>query len=370
MQRCYFTLFFVLIFSCGQREISDENQKFLDLIKIDSLQINDLEYKLMGVSQIQLIGDSLVAVSSHRKSSIAIINIQSGEIVSAISDGEILDINFIPAAFSILEYPIIKILDSRSNSILVFDILKKEFRSKINLEIPSSKMIRYIQSGFKETNDGFIIELYPRDLDNNDPEFYKKSGDLFGLFSQDGTLSHTFGQYPVELQNLESPISPYRTFTQNFEINSLWIGFPASRELQEINLEDGEILNSLKIPITSRFFDFEPKYLQEKINVNFDRYLDFPTSHYFDNIFESDKRIYISTWIRNNQNLKSFSAASHLFVFEKKSNTWYETTDTFKPDQFGRFLGEIKDTLYFYEGSMMKYDDKYIKRAVLKPIEK
>jgi hypothetical protein len=29
--------------------------------------------------------------------------------------------------------------------------------------------------------------------------------------------------------------------------------------------------------------------------------------------------------------------------------------------------GVVNDTLYFYEGSLMKSDEKYIKRAVLKP---
>jgi hypothetical protein len=32
--------------------------------------------------------------------------------------------------------------------------------------------------------------------------------------------------------------------------------------------------------------------------------------------------------------------------------------------------GVVNDTLYFFEGSPMKYDKKHIKRAVLRPIDK
>ncbi len=35
----------------------------------------------------------------------------------------------------------------------------------------------------------------------------------------------------------------------------------------------------------------------------------------------------------------------------------------------GMLAGVVNDTLYFYEGSLMKHDEKYIKRAILKPIE-
>jgi hypothetical protein len=56
-------------------------------------------------------------------------------------------------------------------------------------------------------------------------------------------------------------------------------------------------------------------------------------------------------------------------IYNKKEEQWSETSNPRNILDIGMLAGVVNDTLYFYEGSLMKSDEKYIKRAVLKSIE-
>jgi hypothetical protein len=58
-----------------------------------------------------------------------------------------------------------------------------------------------------------------------------------------------------------------------------------------------------------------------------------------------------------------------LLIYDKKGKKWSETSNPRNILDIGMLAGVVNDTLYFYEGSLMKHDEKYIKRAVLRPIE-
>ena len=64
MQRC-FLIILVSFFSCGQKEYIESEFESLDLIIVDSIRVNDDNNYLTGVSQVKLIGDTLIAISSR-----------------------------------------------------------------------------------------------------------------------------------------------------------------------------------------------------------------------------------------------------------------------------------------------------------------
>jgi len=77
----------------------------------------------------------------------------------------------------------------------------------------------------------------------------------------------------------------------------------------------------------------------------------------------------IQTWMNNQEKDKKSITISHVLVYDKEKETWSETSNPRNILDIGMLAGVVNDTLYFYEGSLMKSDKKYIKRAVLKPIE-
>lgn len=370
MQRCFLIISILSsFFSCGQKEFIESEFELLQLSIIDSIRVNDDENYLIGVSQVKLIEDSLIAISSHKIPSIGIVNIQTGELIFKISDKDLMDISFLPSGFSTLEYPIIKILDKRSNSILIFNIKLGKYLDKILLDIPEGKMIRHIQSIFHEHENGFLIELYPESLDNNNLSFYKESGKVIGSFNKKGELISVFQDYPKELRELKNHIAPYRSLSQSYQNDRLWLSFSTSNKISLIDIKNQKNSIDIEIPLISRYFDFAPRLLNKKIDVELDNFLDYPTTHYFDFIYDSKDKLYISTWMRNNDMLGTFRANSHILIYEKKSKKWLETNDPLNTELIGKFVGVVRDTLYFYEGSGRLKDEKYIKRAVLKPIE-
>ncbi|MBA4300186.1 MAG: hypothetical protein C0433_08815, partial [Cyclobacterium sp.] len=93
-----------------------------------------------------------------------------------------------------------------------------------------------------------------------------------------------------------------------------------------------------------------------------------PSNHEFNSILESQEKIIIQTWLIGDES-KGLNRTTHLMIYNKEDEQWYETSNPRNILDIGMLAGIVNDTLYFYEGSMMKHDEKYIKRAVLKPIE-
>ncbi|WP_332910717.1 hypothetical protein [Algoriphagus boritolerans] len=73
--------------------------------------------------------------------------------------------------------------------------------------------------------------------------------------------------------------------------------------------------------------------------------------------------------MRNNDNLEKYEAKSHLFIFDKYNKDWSESSNPVNINRMGYLAGIINEELIFFEGSQKITQEKYIKRAVLKPIE-
>jgi hypothetical protein len=179
-------------------------------------------------------------------------------------------------------------------------------------------------------------------------------------------------EYPEEYKVMEGSLSPINYLKMGENNQNILLSFPHSKKLHRYSIE-GEEIEQIDLP-PSRVFDYQLR--------SADRIIDFnsvmagekqstktPDNHYFNSIFEDEKAIYIETWMKIGEGGIQKTRFTNLMVFKKEEEKWYETQNPKGILDIGMLAGVANDTLYFYEGSMMKYDDKYIKRAVLKPFE-
>ena len=268
------------------------------------------------------------------------------------------------------EYPIVYILDQKSESVLVFDVEQQEFIQKIRLNLPDDKTIRTVGAKFKKTTFGFIVELYSLKHDGFLPSFYRDSGNLLYFFNANGEIEKSMLEYPEEYAEKKGSLKPTNYLAVSDHANGILVSFPHTRKLKRYTL-DGEEIEQLTLP-TSRFFDYELKAAERIIDFQglmSGENLGVPTNHYFNSIYEDEKSIFVETWMKIGEGGIQKTRFTHLLIYNKKEKKWYETQNPKGILDIGMLAGVANDTLYFYEGSMMKYDDKYIKRAVLKPIE-
>ncbi|MCE7055152.1 hypothetical protein LZF95_10735 [Algoriphagus sp. AGSA1] len=322
-------------------------------------------------AKVELIGDSLLAVSSNRTPAVGIIR-KNGEQVGNIASGDFPIGAFMPTSYNISDYPIVYIIDRRSQSVLVFNVVSQEFIEKIRLDLPEDKIIRTIGAEFKKTKEGFLVELYDQKYDAYLPDFYRNSGDLLYFFDSNGKFQKSIKEYPEEYKAMDGSLSPTNYLKMSDNNQTILLSFPHSKKLHRYT-NKGEELEQLDLP-PSRVFDYQLKAA--------DRIIDFkaimagekqsaktPDNHYFNSLYEDEKSIYIETWMKIGEGGIEKTRFAHLMVYNKEEEKWYETQNPKGILDIGMLAGVANDTLYFYEGSMMKYDDKYIKRAILKPIE-
>jgi len=134
------------------------------------------------------------------------------------------------------------------------------------------------------------------------------------------------------------------------------------------------MFDSVALP-KSRFFDYTLRAADQIVDFNEifasgeGTKTHVPTNHYFDSIHGSGERVFVETWMNNGKVGADHATYSHLLIYDKDKQKWSETVNPKNILNIGMLAGVVNDTLYFYEGSLMKHDEKYIKRAVLRPVE-
>ncbi|WP_144606977.1 hypothetical protein [Algoriphagus algorifonticola] len=367
----YFLLgaFLFAMWSCKPSVEESALPELLELTIIDSTLTGNELFFINVNDQVQIIGDSLIAISSIRTPLVGILR-KDGKQVGQIASGDFPIGAFSPASFDISDYPIIYILDKRSESVLVFDVQKQEFNRKVKLNLPEDKIIRTVGAKFKKTPSGFMAELYSLKHDGFLPEFYQDSGNLIYFFDSTGKIQKSILDYPQEYAEKKGSLRPINYLAISDNADGLLVSFPHTKKLKRFTI-NGEEIEEIQLP-NSRFFDY---ILKES-----DRIIDFqglksgqnlgvPSNDYFNSIFEDKKSIYIETWMKIDTTSMDKTRLTHLMIYNKKEEKWYETQNPKGILDIGMLAGVVRDTLYFYEGSMMKYDDKYIKRAVLRPVD-
>ena len=149
--------FFMLI-SCKKSTGENALPLLLNLDFIDSIKVNENKFFLNSLFQVQLIGDSLIGVASYRSPGVGFYHI-SGKQRKRIASGDYPIGSFLPSYFDASEYPIVYILDKRSESVLVFHVEDQELIKKIKLDLPDGKEIKIMESKLKKIKAGFLVEL-------------------------------------------------------------------------------------------------------------------------------------------------------------------------------------------------------------------
>jgi len=366
--------FFCLI-SCAEVNKKDAFPNLVKLVVTDSILLDEKDYFLNGQFHVRLIQDSILGISSIKSPSIGFFS-TSGRQLKRIASGDYPIGSFLPSNFDASLYPLVYLLDMKSGSILEFNVEEQIFIKKIKINFPEGKELKYVGSKLKKLEKGFLIELASSAYDNYDPNYYKKSGDLIFLLDETGNVTNKLSlTYPESIISLEGSIHPIDYLVFSSYNDSFLFSFPYTQKIQRFDNQNlKKPLEEIPIP-KSRYFNFKVEgskqviSFQEMFNSGKGLNIAIPNNHYFNSIHETDKHILIETWMNNGKPSPEYATFSHLIIYDKKEKKWSETSNPRNILDIGMLAGVVNDTLYFYEGSLMKHDEKYIKRAILKPIE-
>lgn len=358
--------------SCKRRIDNNDLPTLVDLVIIDSILVEEDNFFMNGQYSVKLVGDSLFAVASYKSPSVGFYHV-SGAQRKRIASGDYPIGSFMPSCFDASEYPIVYILDQKSESVLIFDAEKQEFLKKVKLEMPDGKELKPLGSNFKRVENGFLVELASSLYDNLHPDYYRKSESLIYIYREDGRVVSSFLEYPDAYKMKEGSIKPSNYLSMSSFGDQVIFSFAHSGKIEFFS-KKGRPLDSLSLP-KSRFFDFSLSSVDRILDFNDLFYpqdgqrVRLPSNDYFLSMYSSKENILIETWMNNGAEGMDNGSFCHLLVYDKKKNKWSETSSPRNITDIGMLAGVVNDTLYFYEGSLMKHDEKYIKRAVLKPIE-
>lgn len=373
MTHKFIWIFGILILtSCTLEEKRKQLPNLLELQIIDSLKVSENGYFLNGQTQVKMIGDSLIAVSSIKKPAVGIISIKSGEQIAQITSSDFPEAPFFPSSFAVDDFPVIYIADRFSNSILSFNAIEEKFLNKIKLQLPPSKVIKIALGQFFKIKSGFLIELSTSNLDTNHPDYYRKSGDLIYFYSNNGERIDSLINFPEIFRKKEGTMGPVSYMTSTVTENEWIYSFPHESRIKTINLDSKKAKEEdLALP-SSRYFNFELQALDRVISFEDfqnDNQIKLPFNDYFNTMIEIEGNIFIQTWMTSEMLDGETNRSSNLLIYNKDEEKWSETSNPKNILDIGMLAGVVNDTLYFYEGSLMKHDEKYIKRALLRPIE-
>lgn len=369
----YIWIFGILIlFSCTLEEKRKQLPNLLELQIVDSIRVSENGFFLNGQTQVKMIGDSLIAVSSIKKPAVGIISIKTGEQIAQITSSDFPESPFFPSSFAVDDFPVIYIADRFSNSILSFNAIEGKFLNKIKLQLPPSKVIKIALGQFFKIESGFLIELSTSNLDTNHPDYYRKSGNLIYFYSNKGEIIDSLINFPEVFRQKEGTMGPVSYITSTVTENEWIYSFPHEGRIKVINLDTKKAKEEdLALPL-SRYFNFELQALDRVVSFedfeNGDQ-VKLPFNDYFNSMINMGGNIFIQTWMTSEMLDGETNRLSNLLIYNKAAKKWSETSNPKNILDIGMLAGVVNDTLYFYEGSLMKSDEKYIKRAVLKPIK-
>ena len=372
IQRCVWAVAFLSLISCRKSVEGNALPSLVDLYMVDSVLVEESNFFMNGQLHVQLVGDSLIGVSSYKSPSVGFYDL-SGKQRKRIASGDYPIGSFLPSYFDASEYPVIYILDKRSESVLIFNVEEQELLSKIKLDLPEGKGVKILGSKLKKLKEGFLIELANSNFDNYNPAHYKESGKLIYLFDERGkAIADPFLEYPDEIKAIEGSIKAIDYLSFSSFNQSLLFTFAQEKKIRKFDIKAfGKILEEIPLP-KSRYFDYQLMgaegvvSFQDGPSAVEGMKIKIPDNHYFHGIFETSDKALIQTWLIGDES-EGLNRTTHLMIYDKKEKRWSETSNPRNILDIGMLAGVVNDTLYFYEGSLVKHDEKYIKRAVLRP---
>jgi hypothetical protein len=274
------------------------------------------------------------------------------------------------------QYPLVFILDGITKSVYQFDLSQNanqedKYVNKVSLEVPEGFRIMPETETFFFNGSEFIVELASTTFKSS-KDFYKNSDQFLGVFDSEGKFKFRFLPYPESLSKLNGFLEPSKVYNSGFikAQNQLLISFPSEREILIIDsLGNESESNKIAFP-ESRYFNFDLPLLPEEVSNNMGAMKNNPAAHYFGDIKTDNKYLYIQSFMKDNKNLERWQLTSHVMKYNFQSETWSESRNPENILNLGILAGVQNDTLYFIEASLMNRNEKYIKRAVLRPIDK
>lgn len=376
IQRCiYLILTALLLESCNSDD--DQNNKNVqleELIFIDSILIEEKEGFLARPSKTILLNDTLIAIESSQYKGIWIINRKTGKEETSLLDKSIMGISFFLSNSDWTNYPEVYILDGLSSNVYHLNLEKGKneteiILNKIPIRLPKGFSIRAFADLFWFRENEFYIELSPDDTRQTSIDFYKKAGKFIGVFDLNGNFKYRFLEYPPSLTNLKGFIEPTSVYSFiRLKETEFALSFPSERQLFLLDSRDTTSIEKITFP-KSQYFEYEWPYLEEEVSNDMAAPKLYPAPHRFGGMFFYKENLYLQSFMKDNDNYSTFKLMSHILKYNFKTKTWTESQNPKNFLELGRFTGVLNDTLYFVEASVMTRNEKYIKRAVLRPIE-
>lgn len=376
IQRCISLILLVLLLeSCNSGD--DQNTDYAqleELIFVDSVLIEEKEGFLAKPSKAIILNDTLIAIESMQYKGIWIVNTKSGKEETSLLDKSIMGVSFFISNSDWTNYPEVYILDGLSSNVYHLNLEKGKDETgiiinKIPIQLPQGFRVRILADLFWFRGNEFFIELSPDDTRQTSIDFYKNAGKFIGVFDLNGNFKYRFLEYPPSLTNLKGFLEPSSVYSfGRLNETEFALSFPSERHLLLMNSRDTTAVEKIAFP-KSRYFEFDFPFLQKEVSNDMAAPEVNPSPHRFGDIMFDQENLYLQSYMKDNVNLSKFTLMSHILKYNFETQTWSESRNPINFLNVGEFAGVLNDTLYFVEAAVMNRNEKYIKRAVLRPIE-
>jgi len=374
--RCISSLCIIIIFNSCQTDYDQIGNfpEIVNLILLDSLIIEESNGFLARPSSATLINDSLIAIESNYSKGVWVFNRFTGKELNSILNKSVMEKAFFIAGSDWTLYPTVYILDGITKSVYQFDLSQntnqaEKYVNKITLKVPEGFRIMPETNTFFYNDGEFIVELASTTFKSS-KDFYKNAEEFLGVFDSGGNLKFRFLNYPESLSELNGFLEP--SFVYNSGLGNpdrLFLSFPSQKEIWVVDsLGKSSDLKKITFP-ESRYFDFELPLLEKEAGNNMGSTENKPATHYFGDIKMDEKNLYMQSYMKDNKNLDRFLLTSHIMRYDLETKTWSESQNPQNYINVGEFAGFLNDTLIFVDAGMINKNEKYIKRAILKPIK-
>lgn len=364
----------VSIWACGSKIENNLYPQAYSIEIVDSIKIIEKNGFLSRPSNSTLINDTLIGVESFQSKGIWILNLKTGMEISSIISNQEKGIQFRPTKVFWKDFPLVYVLDGMTKKIHVFNLDSgisegQKHLSSISLSTPDHIAIKPLMVNlFYKISNRFYIEQFTNLVSLSSNDFYKLTDKLVGVYESNGEYKESFIDYPPELKNLEKFIAPGVIYSSGIDDdNNIYLTFPFKEKIELYpDFPNGKNIKTILLP-KSNYFTFEIPFLDKEISNDPNIRRNEPVPHYFGDIIVKEEKVLVQTFMKPHINPSGFPLSTSILVYNENKLEWIEST----PKSFsnlGLLTGMVGESLFFVEAGLINSEDKYIKRAVLRPI--
>lgn len=364
IQRCIFVLSICLLFqSCQFNKEQEIEYELINLRIVDTLIVSDNLGFFHKPSKSVLSGDSLL-ITSSLLSGISIYDLRGGQQKFLMSMNNKFGISFFVSSHESNNYPLVQLLDSRKQFVHFINVENELYEGKISLSVPHGFSIKLLDPIFEHHDDHYFVELIPDGISITDKYFYRLSGKYIGIFDSSGKFINRFLDYPKNLSSPKGFVNPLKYHSLSFNENIFLAAFPFEGSIRLYHHYDQEPYSIINLPKFQNL-DFELIYNSQEFDprdVPVEKSID---PALFDAVYVDVGNIYISTFVNDNSNLDQYKVHTNVLIYNIDDDKWKMSKEMNNYWKLGKFSGIVRDTLYFFEASLIESDDKRIYRAVI-----